>query len=86
MKETINLLALVRSVWPDVSDELAEELLWSTTSFPMGTVDKIMEALVEYYEKSGGDPQRAMTLVDEEMAAEFDRMRQEKLGWTCNDN
>lgn len=82
MEEPSDLIAVVQNVWPGVSDELAEELLWSTTCFPHGDIDKVKQQLVEYHEKSNGDPIVAMSIVLDEMAAALDEARH-RTGWTC---
>lgn len=49
MKKTITYLELVKEYFPDVSDEVADWILWEKTPFPMIADEKgIRKYLTEY--------------------------------------
>jgi hypothetical protein len=68
---------LVQSIWPNVTAEQAEILLWETTCFPMGTAEDVERQLRENYQRSGGDVDLIVKLV----YADIDQHIQENRFW-----
>lgn len=42
-EDKVNLLAMVRGIFPDVSDKEAQDLLWEHTSFPAYKMNAVKE-------------------------------------------
>jgi hypothetical protein len=50
---------LVKKHWPEVSDEVADMILWEMTAFPFASVEHTEKQIIEIRELSGGDIQKA---------------------------
>jgi len=70
-----DLIAIVESVWGVQPMEVVEELLFSTTAFPFAPVEKIAVQLKEYFDRSGGNPGKAINLAYEDFDREWEEYK-----------
>lgn len=62
-------IALAKRIWPGISSNEADVLLWSCTTYPVGSDTEVEHALKDAYMKSGGDVFQALVLADQELTA-----------------
>lgn len=58
---------LVKAAWPNIDDDMIQEVLWVCSPFPVCTPQVVYEALVSSCGQSGGDPTVAINRVYEEI-------------------
>lgn len=76
----------MQKLWPGVSDELADELLWSLTPYPCSNVDTVIQSMTEYHQRAGGDPQKALDIANEDYQREIDKfVLSQRHGWTSTE-
>lgn len=60
-------LDAVQAVWPGVTEDVALDLLWETTSYPIGSPAAVLSQLHEYHDKSKGHPAQAIEMAHQDM-------------------
>jgi len=57
----------IRSLFPGVTGEQAEDLLWCCTAFPFNGIDNAMKQLEEMSERSGRNFSKAMEIAHKDV-------------------
>lgn len=55
-----------REVWPGLNDKEIDIVLWSCTTFPVGSDNEVLAALRDAYSKSDGNLLAALEAADRE--------------------
>jgi len=58
-----------KQIWPGLSNQELDIVLWSCTTFPSGNEDDILAVLKDAYLKSGGDLLQALHQADQTQTA-----------------
>lgn len=66
-------LSFVRKYWPNATDAECESLLWESTCYPFGSLDKVAAQLADSYVATGGNVTKAI----DDAYAEIDRIMSE---------
>jgi hypothetical protein len=73
--KTVSWADLVKKYYPEVSEEVAEMLLWETTCFPMGSPQQVENNLKENVAEYGQDIQKCIDGVYAKLTEEMSRAR-----------
>lgn len=57
---SMKFIELVKIIWPNITDEEADVLLWETTAFPFASVEIIVKQLEENHRSSNGSVDKAI--------------------------
>lgn len=70
-----NWVDRINEIWPGLSAEDIDLVLWNATCYPFGSVERVYADLVKARDMSGGNPRKAVDVFMAEMDAIWDEMR-----------
>lgn len=70
MKMDASWIELARKYYPNASDSILSNILWSTTCFPFGTSEQVEKDLIEISSQTD-DPIKAIEIVAENLMKEW---------------